>query len=176
MQRSKTASSTAAGPVAGFPAARLAASHFSVIVKGKGQVLVAGPAVVERALGVSMSKEELGGHAVHLKSGVVDNAALDEADALDMLARLSGRTHQVLTGVAVWDGQAMRCALSSTDVRFREIGPDEALAYWQSGEPADKAGAYAIQGRGGVFVCSKRDYRAQLGGSGHFEADRKSPR
>ena len=76
----------------------------------------------------------------------------DEADALDMLARLSGRTHQVLTGVAVWDGQAMRCALSSTDVRFREIGPDEALAYWQSGEPADKAGAYAIQGRGGVFV------------------------
>ena len=76
----------------------------------------------------------------------------DETDALNMLARLSGRTHQVLTGVAVWDGQAMRCALSSTDVRFREIGPDEALAYWQSGEPADKAGAYAIQGRGGVFV------------------------
>lgn len=74
--------STACGPVAGFPAARLAASHFSVIVKGKGQVLVAGPAVVERALGVSMSKEELGGHAVHLKSGVVDNAAEDEADAL----------------------------------------------------------------------------------------------
>jgi septum formation protein len=76
----------------------------------------------------------------------------DEGDALGMLARLSGRTHQVLTGVAVWDGQAMRCALSSTDVRFREIGPDEALAYWHSGEPADKAGAYAIQGRGGVFV------------------------
>jgi septum formation protein len=75
-----------------------------------------------------------------------------EADALDMLARLSGRTHRVLTGVAVLDGQQARVALSSTDVRFREIGPDEALAYWQSGEPADKAGAYAIQGRGGVFV------------------------
>lgn len=74
--------STACGPVAGFPAARLAGSHFSVMVKGKGQVLVAGPAVVERALGVAMSKEELGGHAVHLKSGVVDNAAEDEADAL----------------------------------------------------------------------------------------------
>jgi len=74
--------STACGPVAGFPAARLAASHFSVIVKGKGQVLVAGPAVVERALGISMTKEELGGYAVHLKSGVVDNAAEDEADAL----------------------------------------------------------------------------------------------
>ena len=78
----------------------------------------------------------------------------DEDDALDMLARLSGRTHQVLTGVAVLDGQQARVALSATDVRFREIGPDEALAYWQSGEPADKAGAYAIQGRGGVFVES----------------------
>ena len=78
----------------------------------------------------------------------------DEVDAMDMLARLSGRTHRVLTGVAVWDGREARVALSSTDVRFREIGRDEALAYWQSGEPADKAGAYAIQGRGGVFVES----------------------
>jgi septum formation protein len=75
-----------------------------------------------------------------------------EADALDMLARLSGQTHQVVTGVAVWDGRAMRSAISCTDVQFREIRPDEALAYWQSGEPADKAGAYAIQGLGGVFV------------------------
>lgn len=78
----------------------------------------------------------------------------DQADALDILARLSGRTHQVLTGVAVWDGREMRVAQSATDVRFREIGPDEALAYWQSGEPVDKAGAYAIQGRGGVFVAT----------------------
>ena len=73
-------------------------------------------------------------------------------DALEMLGRLSGRTHQVLTGVAVRAGGKMRSALSATDVHFREISPDEALAYWQSGEPCDKAGAYAIQGRGGVFV------------------------
>lgn len=77
---------------------------------------------------------------------------VDQADALDMLARLSGRTHQVLTGVAVWADGEMRAAMSATDVQFREISPDESLAYWQSGEPADKAGAYAIQGRGGVFV------------------------
>jgi septum formation protein len=76
----------------------------------------------------------------------------DQDAALDMLARLSGRTHQVLTGVAVWAHEKMRSALSVTDVQFREISPDEALAYWQSGEPCDKAGAYAIQGRGGVFV------------------------
>ena len=77
---------------------------------------------------------------------------VDQVDALEMLARLSGTTHQVLTGVAVWAGQRMRASLSVTDVRFREISPDEARAYWQSGEPADKAGAYAIQGKGGVFV------------------------
>ncbi|NIL94931.1 MAG: septum formation inhibitor Maf [Woeseiaceae bacterium] len=76
----------------------------------------------------------------------------DEADALDMLAQLSACTHEVLTGVAVWDGREMRSVLSATEVRFREIDPDEARAYWQSGEPGDKAGAYAIQGKGGVFV------------------------
>ena len=77
---------------------------------------------------------------------------IDRDDALDMLSRLSGRTHTVLTGIALCSGAKMQTALSATDVQFREIGPDEALAYWQSGEPCDKAGAYAIQGRGGVFV------------------------
>lgn len=73
-------------------------------------------------------------------------------DALEMLAHLSGRTHNVLTGVALYSEQGLRTAISATEVRFREIRPDEALAYWQSGEPHDKAGAYAIQGRGGAFV------------------------
>jgi len=77
---------------------------------------------------------------------------LHEDDALRMLAALSGRTHAVLTGVAVRSPLGVQTSLSSTEVRFREIRPDEALAYWQSGEPRDKAGAYAIQGRGGVFV------------------------
>ena len=71
----------ACGPVAGFPAARLVGSHFSVMTKETAQVLVAGPAVVERALGVSMTKEELGGPDVHLKNGTVDNMARDEEDA-----------------------------------------------------------------------------------------------
>ena len=87
---------------------------------------------------------------------VIDGEALgkprDEADALAMLARLSGRAHQVLTGVAVCGPHGTRTALSKTDVYFREISRDEALAYWQSGEPRDKAGAYAIQGLGGVYV------------------------
>ena len=79
---------------------------------------------------------------------------LDGADAVEMLLRLSGRTHSVLTGVALSTPDGIMTALSQTEVRFREIRPDEARAYWQSGEPRDKAGAYAIQGLGGVFVGS----------------------
>jgi septum formation protein len=75
-------------------------------------------------------------------------------DALAMLAALSGTAHRVLTAVAVATGDELGTAMSDTEVRFRDINPDEALAYWQSGEPAGKAGAYAIQGLGGIFVES----------------------
>jgi len=77
--------SAALGPVAGFPAARLAASHFSVMSEATAQLLIAGPKVVERALGRELTKEELGGATVHAKSGAVDNIAKDEADALDQI-------------------------------------------------------------------------------------------
>ena len=66
----------------GFPAGRLVASHFSLMTRETAQVLTGGPALVERALGVKLTKEELGGAQVHLRSGVVDNGAEDEADAL----------------------------------------------------------------------------------------------
>ena len=69
-----------------------------------------------------------------------------------MLLRLSGRAHSVLTGVAVSSPGGVQTILSICTVRFRDIRQDEARAYWQSGEPCDKAGAYAIQGIGGIFV------------------------
>ena len=75
-----------------------------------------------------------------------------EEEALAMLMRLSGREHEVLTGVAVCASGRVRTALSRTRVQFRELRRDEALDYWHSGEPQDKAGAYGIQGLGGVFV------------------------
>ena len=74
--------SAALGAVAGFPAGRLVASHFSVMAKETAQVMVGGPALVERALGRPITKEELGGADVHGKSGVVDSVAADEHDAL----------------------------------------------------------------------------------------------
>jgi septum formation protein len=75
-------------------------------------------------------------------------------EGLSMLNALSGRTHRVITGVALRAGGRLDTAMSDTAVRFRDIGPEEAVAYWQSGEPRDKAGAYGIQGLGGVFVES----------------------
>jgi septum formation protein len=75
----------------------------------------------------------------------------DRADGLSMLARLSGRDHEVYTGVAL-AGDKLESRLSVSRVSFRPITGAEAEAYWQSGEPADKAGGYAIQGLGAMFV------------------------
>ena len=79
--------SAAVGAVAGFPAARLAASHFSVMTRDTAQVLIGGPALVERALGEKLTKQELGGAKVHARSGVVDNVAKDELDAIAQIKR-----------------------------------------------------------------------------------------
>ena len=72
--------------------------------------------------------------------------------ALAMLGRLSGRTHEVFSSVAVVQDGRAETALSVTRVSFGAITPAQARAYWKSGEPADKAGAYAIQGFGAQFV------------------------
>ncbi|MGD8207413.1 MAG: nucleoside triphosphate pyrophosphatase [Thiohalocapsa sp.] len=83
--------------------------------------------------------------------GLILGKPIGADDALAMLRRLSGREHEVLTGVALI-GEREQTALSRTLVRFRPIEAAEAEAYWASGEPRDKAGAYAIQGLGALFV------------------------
>jgi septum formation protein len=89
---------------------------------------------------------------------VLDNAIFgkpqDRADCIRMLATLSGRTHQVLTAVALASEKGIALRLSVSDVRFRTLTGEECAAYWDTGEPRDKAGAYAIQGRAAVFVES----------------------
>lgn len=77
----------------------------------------------------------------------------DEADAVRMLKLLSGRTHQVYTGVTVISpsGEAYT-ATDSTNVTFAPLSAEEILSYVRSGEPMDKAGAYALQGRAGLWV------------------------
>ena len=77
---------------------------------------------------------------------------IDEADAVDMLRRLSGREHRVLCAVTLATQDKQRTLLSESRVRFREISIAEAQQYYRSGESAGKAGAYAIQGYAAVFV------------------------
>jgi septum formation protein len=96
----------------------------------------------------------LGADTVVSLDGQVLGKPASRAHALDMLSRLSARAHTVLTAVAVIAGERESSAVASSTVRFREIEPREAAAYWQSGEPVGKAGAYAIQGKGGIFVES----------------------
>jgi septum formation protein len=76
----------------------------------------------------------------------------DRDEALTLLAALSGREHRVLSAVALAGNEyeAVRCQQSR--VRFRALSPAECLAYWNTGEPADKAGAYGIQGRAAAFI------------------------
>ena len=76
----------------------------------------------------------------------------DRQDALAMLRRLSARSHCVLSAVALADDQTLTHALSCSEVRFRALSECECAAYWESGEPHGKAGAYAIQGRGAQFI------------------------
>lgn len=91
--------------------------------------------------------------------GAVLGKPRDEADAFAMLSALSGREHQVYTGVTVlWDGRALT-EHEETAVRFRELAPGEIRGYIATGEPMDKAGAYGIQGRGALLVSGIRgDY------------------
>lgn len=73
-------------------------------------------------------------------------------EAAEMLRRLSGRRHEVVTAAAVRRSGALRCGHDRALVTFRSLGPDEIAAYAASGEPLDKAGAYAIQGGAAGFV------------------------
>lgn len=75
----------------------------------------------------------------------------DRQDCLEMLQALSGREHRVLSGVSLMH-EKTHYRLSESKVQFRHISHKEAAAYWNTGEPADKAGAYAIQGLAACFV------------------------
>jgi septum formation protein len=85
-------------------------------------------------------------------------------DAMRMLRELSGRTHEVLTAIALRTTFASQGTVSRSSVTFRSIGSDEARRYCDTGEPLDKAGAYAIQGYAAVFIADlKGSYSGVMG-------------
>lgn len=109
-------------------AAAIAAEHPAFLVLGCDTIVVLGDEILEKPA--------------------------DEADAVAMLERLSGREHQVLSGLAlIWrEGNRDQSCVETTTVRFRKLDPSEVQAYVDTAEPMDKAGAYGIQGGAGKFV------------------------
>jgi septum formation protein len=93
----------------------------------------------------------------------------DREDAEGMLRQLSGRTHEVLTAIALRTAQGVQSRISRSEVTFRSMGAAEARAYWETGEPSDKAGAYAIQGCGAIFIAELRGSYSGVMGLPLFE-------
>ncbi|MFM2486696.1 Maf family protein [Celerinatantimonas yamalensis] len=102
----------------------------------------------------ALAKPVLGADTTISVDGQIIGKPLNLADSQLILRQLSGRTHQVLTAVAMVNAYQCQCVLVSTDVQMRMISDDEIIRYWETGEPCDKAGSYAIQGIGGKFITA----------------------
>ena len=111
---------------------------------------------VARKVGPAPPRLVLGSDTVVVLDGDVLGKPRDAAHAEALLARLAGRTHTVLTGVAVAasDGAALESFVAASRVTMRTASADEIRRYDATGEPLDKAGAYALQGEGRSFVLA----------------------
>lgn len=108
----------------------------------------------EKALAVSRQPEDIviAADTIVVCDDEVLGKPKDEADAVRMLRMLSGRKHQVMTGLTVLQGDTVISCTEVTDIYFRPLTQEEILRYVQSGEPMDKAGAYGIQGGAALFA------------------------
>ena len=106
----------------------------------------------------------LGADTIVVKGDEVLEKPVDYQDSLRMLSMLSDDQHQVLTSVAVRNADILRTCVVSTDVWFKSLSEQEIHRYWQTNEPQDKAGSYAIQGIAGKFVTKlEGSYSAVVG-------------
>jgi len=136
--------------VPGIPEERAAGEGVEACV----QRLALAKARAVYAAGAAGGLPALGADTAVVLDGEMLGKPADRDQALGMLARLAGATHRVLTAVALVHGRGEAVRLSESRVRFRAVAQPEAEAYWASGEPRDKAGGYAIQGLGAVFIES----------------------
>ncbi len=104
------------------------------------------------SLGTGAERPVLGADTVVVIDGDMLGKPANQEEGLAMLARLSGNMHEVFTGVALVTDGASCAEVDVSRVWFRTLDAGERLAYWNTGEPADKAGAYAVQGIGAVFI------------------------
>jgi septum formation protein len=135
---------------------------------------VARLAAAKADLGWARNRDAIDGPVLAADTSVVLDAKIlgkpaDREDAEAMLRQLSGRTHEVLTAVALRTVDGLRSRISRSEVTFRHIAAAEVRAYWETGEPCDKAGAYAIQGRAAVFIAELRGSYSGVMGLPLFE-------
>lgn len=106
----------------------------------------------------------LGADTTVVCNGEILGKPANLGDAKRILGMLSGRAHQVMTAIALVQGEQIQSEVVVTDVVFRNLSDAEIEAYWATGEPSDKAGAYGIQGKGAVFVVRiEGSYSAVVG-------------
>jgi septum formation protein len=106
----------------------------------------------------------LGADTVVVIDAMILGKPRNRDEGLAMLSKLSGREHRVLSAVALTAGLREAIKLQESHVRFRQLGSAELLAYWDTGEPSDKAGSYAIQGRAAAFISEiKGSYSGVMG-------------
>jgi septum formation protein len=153
---------------------------FEVIHAGVDEDVRSGEAAIEYVRRLAAAKADAGWQAKKdapvlaadttvLLEGVILGKPEDPQQAARMLLLLSGRTHEVLTAVALRSNRGTEVRVSHSLVTFRSIGSAEAAAYWDTGEPRDKAGAYAIQGYAAVFVADLRGSYSGVMGLPLFE-------
>ena len=123
----------------------LAAAYVERLAEGKALAVV-------RSYGDRLREPVLAADTAIVLGERIFGKPASESDCVEMLTALGGRTHAVLTAVALWHEGRLQRALSASQVMFRAIAVEECRCYWASGEPAGKAGGYAIQGLGAVFV------------------------
>ena len=119
---------------------------------------------LSRDLGLAPNAPVLAADTAVVLDGKILGKPQDRNDAENMLLKLSGRAHQVLTAVAVRSAAGNEIKVSQSWVTFRAVDAAEAAAYWNTGEPRDKAGAYAIQGYAAIFIADlKGSYSGVMG-------------
>lgn len=106
-----------------------------------------------RSLGPRPPRPVLGADTAVVVDAAILGKPRDRDHGLAMLALLSGRWHEVLSAVALVEGERRSLRIQESRVRFRRLDDAERIAYWDSGEPLDKAGGYAIQGRAAAFIA-----------------------
>jgi len=143
----------------GVPFAVLASDVPETPLPGEAPAAFAQRAAVDKGVAVAALRPGawvLAADTVVAVAGEILGKPRDAADARRMLRQLSGRVHEVLTGVALCapDGACVEALVVRTAVTFRDLSDEEIAAYVAGGEPADKAGAYAIQGGAAAFVSA----------------------